>query len=454
VTARSLLRMLVLGILAAAGGYWAGIGSATRLLGNVPPAAGPIIYYRDPDGAFRYSAGPLSTPDGRAYQPVYASQDVSFDGPAPTRSDPDAERRVLFYRNPMGLPDTSPLPKKDSMGMDYLPVYEDQAPDDQSVRISFGKIQRIGVKTALARRGLATRPIQAPARLQLDERRVHIVATRTEAFVEEVADVTTGDTVAKGQMLVGLFAREIAAAGAEYITNLASGSASNGAVQRLKNLGVSPVVIEEIRQSRKVPERIAVTAPSGGVVLERAAVPGMMASPGAVLFRIADTSRLWALASVPESSLSAVAAGAPVALKVRGVPERSFQARIDLIYPEIDAVTRTATIRIEIDNVGGMLRPNMYADAEIRSSPRAASTTVPASAIVDTGERRVVFVDKGDGRFEPRQVELGLRSPDAVEILKGVAEGERVVVSANFLIDAESNLQSALSSFTAPEARP
>jgi Cu(I)/Ag(I) efflux system membrane fusion protein len=477
----SFLTLAVLAAGAGAGGYSAGqqdlsvsdvvqMIEATigRPLGVEPmPAAadpapvGPVIYYRHPDGDPAYSLTPKRTGDGRDFVAVLASEDVSFDvrpemkaggGEAAAPSG----RKILYYRNPMGLPDTSPIPKKDSMGMDYIPVYEGEADDGSIIKVSAGRLQRTGVKTALATRGAIKRPVRVPGTVTLDERRVSVVSTRTEAFIEEVADITTGEAIEKGRPLVRFYAREIAQAGALYAADLKGGSGRNaaeGSLQRLENLGVPAEAIAEIEKTKKVPISVTLMAPRNGVVLERMAVDGMMAEAGQTLFRIADVSTIWVMADVPEYELGSVHHGDKATIRIRSLPGMVFEGKVGLIHPEIQSQTRTASLRIELPNPDGLLLANMYAEVEIETGSNAAVVTVPDSAVIDTGNRQVVIVDKGEGSFEPRDVKIGMRGDGMAEIMEGVAEGEKVVVSANFLIDAESNLKAALSALT-PEAQP
>lgn len=458
---------------AGAGGYRLGRQPASppwlaALLdgGGIVPASGavpegPIVYYRHPDGDPAYSATPRKTGDGRDFVAVRASEDISFDAPASaeTMAADQAvprDRRILYYRNPMGLPDTSPVPKKDSMGMDYIPVYEGEETEAGIVRVPAGKLQRTGVRTTLATRARIVRPVRVPGTVMLDERRISIVSTRTEAFVEEVSGITTGAAVARGEPLVRFYAREIASAGALYAADLKSGSRAGaaGSLQRLQNLGVPAGAVAEIEKTGRVPLAVTLTAPRDGIVLERAAVNGMMAGPGDTLFRIADISTMWVVADVPEYQLGAIRKGAPATIRVRSLPGREFTGTVELVYPELQGETRTARVRIELANPEGLLFANMYAEVEIATGSRDAAVTVPDSAVIDTGDRRVVIVDKGEGRFEPRDVTLGTRGDGMVEIADGVAEGDRVVVSANFLIDAESNLKAALGAFAPAEMQP
>lgn len=422
-----------------------------------PEGTGPIVYYRHPDGKPDYSGTPKKTADGRDFTPVRASEDVSFDDLGKPEEKAVAEaapgdRKVLYYRNPMGLPDTSPVPKKDSMGMDYIAVFEGEADDSGTVKVSPGKLQRTGVRSVEATLSPIVRRLHVPGTVTLDERRVRMVAMRTDAFVESVADVTTGDRVREGEPLFQFFSKDIAAAAAELVTQ--QETSTKGGALKLRNFGLSDDVVEGIRRSQKVPDRLDFDAPMSGVVLERIAMPGMMAETGQTLFRIADTSRIWVVAEVPESQLDAVADGAKAIVTVRSLPGRTFTGTVAVVYPEIRTETRTAKVRVELDNKDGALLANMFADVAIEGGTGKAVVTVPDTAVIDTGDRQVVFLDLGDGRFEPKDVKTGLRGDGRVEIIDGVKAADRVVVAANFLLDAESNLTSALNAMTAQEAKP
>jgi Cu(I)/Ag(I) efflux system membrane fusion protein len=455
---------------AGAGGYWAGHrnlalpvtpwlqavawfeGTAAAPASANPAPTGPVIYYRDPDGLPAYAATPKKTADGRDFLPVLAEEDLSFEDkpPAPAATVAAAPangepKRILYYRNPMGLPDTSPAPKKDSMGMDYIPVYAGGDDDGSIVKVAAGKLQRTGVRSEVATEQVIVRPVRVPGTVQLDERRITVVATRSDAFIDKVADVTTGGRVKKGEPLMRLYSAEIAAASAQYLTDLnGGGRALAGARQRLENLAVPPDVIATIDRTRQVQTSITWSALRDGVILERNAVEGMKASPGDVLFRLADVSTVWIVADVPEYELGAVKVGAAATVRVRSLSGQTFSGRVGLIYPQVTKETRTTKVRIEIPNPDGLLLPDMYADVDIASGSNAPVVAVPDSAVIDTGTRQVVILDKGEGRFEPREVKIGLQGGGFTEIRNGVAAGDRVVVAANFLIDAESNLKAAL----------
>jgi membrane fusion protein, copper/silver efflux system len=360
-------------------------------------------------------------------------------------------RSIKYYRNPMGLPDTSPTPKKDSMGMDYIAVYDGEDASDGTVSISLGKLQKTGVRSEPVERRVLNLRVRAPGTIEQDERRVSIVSFRFEGFIESVENITTGQHVHKGQPLMRVYSPAVASAAAEYISVLGAKAASGitsqgirGARRRLENLGMSEQAIAEIERTGDMALSVPWLAPQDGEILERAAVNGMRAAPGAVLFRIADHQVIWAMADIAERDLALISIGQKVSVRPRAYPNRIFSGEVALIYPHMNMQTRTARIRVELPNPDELLRPDMYADIEIATGSTSPALTVSDSAVIDSGERQIVLLDKGEGRFEPRAVKLGRRGGGRVEITDGLSDNDRVVVSANFLIDAESNLKSAL----------
>jgi Cu(I)/Ag(I) efflux system membrane fusion protein len=458
--------LTVAAAIAAAGGGFIGVRGHLHSTGTwsaplVSPAAAQTsddpVYYQDPDGHPLYSLMPKKTPDGRDYRAVPASADLRFeDEPeAAPATAPASDRKIKFYRNPMGLADTSPTPKKDSMGMDYIPVYEGDDLDDGAVKLSPGKIQRTGVKSEPASLRIIRTAIRAPGTVQLDERRVSVISMRSESWVQKVTNVTTGTRVTKGQPLMEIYSPQISSAAAEYIATLNSKTTGStiaygrGSRQRLMNLDVPDAAIADMEKSGSVPITIAWSAPRDGVVLERNAFEGMRAQPGDVLFRVADISAVWAVIDVAERDLGSVSLAQPVTVRARSYPGREFAGHVNVIYPQLNKDTRTARIRIELPNPDFALLPDMYVDAAIDTGSMQPVLAIPESAVLDTGSRQAVFVDKGQGRLEPRDVKLGHRGGGYVEVREGLTEGEPIVVSANFLIDAESNLKAALKGFSA-----
>jgi Cu(I)/Ag(I) efflux system membrane fusion protein len=422
--------------------------------------SGPIIYYRDPDGLLNYSLTPKKISGGKEYSAVHASEDVSFEEKAPELAVAKGGEpgRIRFYRNPMGLPDTSPTPKKDSMGMDYLPVYEGEQDDGSSVKVSAGKLQKAGVQTELVERRTLNTVVRAPGTVEEDERRKSVVSLRFEGFIDTVENVTTGTHVHKGQPLMRIYGPNLSSAAAEYLSALNArpdigigNQALKGARRRLENLGAPDAFIASIERTREIPVYMSWPAPQDGEIVERTAVNGMRAAPGDVLFRIVDHDVVWVMVDVAERDLGLIKVGQKVVVRPRAHPDHPFTGKVTVIYPHLKMETRTARIRIELPNPDDLLRPDMYADVEIATGTDTPVLTVSNSAVIDSGERQIALLDKGEGRFEPRAVKLGRRGAGRVEIKEGLAENDRVVVSANFLIDAESNLKAALNGLDSGE---
>ena len=458
------LRLVTISVLGAGlilGAYWSldnGHSLAHAEMSPAGPAANRTpLYYRDPSGMPLWSAGPKKNDRGRDYLPVYDDGQATLE---PAKPQAESSRRILYYRNPMGLPDTSPVPKKDPMGMNYIPVYDGDEADDGTVKLSPGKIQRTGVKSVPVERRPIQVAVKAPGTIQLDERRVSVIVMRAESFVQKVADVTTGARVKAGQPLMEIYSSAIASAAAEYLATITSKTIGGvemygrGSRQRLVNPDVPDQVIAEMEKTHVAPVTVRWSAPRDGIVLERNAIEGMRANPGDVLFRIADTSLVWALVDVAERDLGNIAVGQRVTVRARSFPGRTFTGTIAIVYPQVNRDTRTVRVRIELANPDAVLLPDMYVDADIDTADAAPVLAVPDSSVLDTGTRQGVLVDKGEGRFEPREVKLGRRGGGYVEIRDGLGEGETVVTSANFLIDAESNLKAALKGFAeaAPQA--
>ena len=425
---------------------------------ETPKMTGSVIYYRDPDGKPEWSLELKKTIDGRNYIGVSASEDLNFNSEVQSSKSaetmPNAgEKKIKYYRNPMGLPDTSPAPKKDSMGMDYIAVYDGDEPDDGSIKLSVGKLQRTGVRSESVTMHNFSATIRAPGVIALDERRQSVMSLRFEGWVEKIEDVTTGTTIKKGQPLFRVYGPELSAAAAQYVSILGSTSdgsapAIKGARRRLENLGVPDSVIAEMTRAREVPLTLVWPAPRDGIVTERNISEGMRAMPGDALFKIADVSTVWALADVAERDLAQLAVGQQAIVRPRNNEGSSFQGKISVIYPSLNKETRTARVRIELANSDGLLKPDMYLDVEIAAGSAAPMLAVPENAVIDSGDKQAVILDMGDGKFLPRAVKTGQRGQGFVQIREGLADGDKIVTSANFLIDAESNLKAALQGLT------
>jgi Cu(I)/Ag(I) efflux system membrane fusion protein len=416
------------------------------------------LYYQDPSGAPFYAAQPRKAQDGRDYVPIFEDQPAT--GGKEIKA-PTAEHRILYYRNPMGLSDTSQVPKKDSMGMDYLPVYadEDTSQDPRgTVRISQGRIQTLGVRIEEAvMRPALTRTIRATGALQFDERRLATVTTKASGWIEHLTVAATGDPVRRGQVLAEIYAPDLVAAEEEYLVAAAMsvgmahpGALTAASLQRLRALDVPEDEIARLRKTGKAQRLIAVRAPADGVVIEKPVQAGMRIEAGQPLYKTADLSDVWLIAEVQERDLGMVQPGQTATAQFVAFPGHHFEGKVEFIYPSLSPETRTARVRIVIPNPDLVLRAAMYASVEIAApATEGPMLAIPSSAIIDSGARQVVLIDRGEGRFEPRPVHLGTQGGDWVQVTEGVKPGEKVVTSANFLIDAESNLRAALQGFAA-----
>ena len=372
---------------------------------------------------------------------------------------PEGKRKIVYYRNPMGLPDISPVPKKDSMNMDYIAVYDDETSGPKgSVRLSPEKVQRAGVRTQPAKMQTISRSISAPGTIVADETKLGVFTAKFNGFVEELYVPSVGEPVQRGQKLMRVWieSSDILQKQADFTSTLGNVTRSSigyeGAERNLRFFGFTDEAIEEIKRAGRPLRSLTFTVPHDGIVLEKPALVGMRFSSGDTLFRTADLSTVWVIAQVPESDIAFISEGQNATITLKAFPHLPRKGKVARIYPELNPATRTVSVRIVLDNSEGSLRPGLYANVTFDGAVDATPVVVvPDSAIIDSGTRRVAFVAKGEGLFEPREVEIGKRGNGMIEILKGVEENEEVVVRGNFLIDAESNLKSALAGFATPE---
>ena len=377
-----------------------------------------------------------------------------------------AEKKLLYYRNPMGLPDTSPTPKKDPMGMDYVAVYAGGADEEPSaanqLKISTEKIQKLGVRTETAQLRSLDRSVRAAGRIEPDERRLFTIAAKFEGYVERLHVNVTGQPVGKGQPLFEVYSPELVSAQREYAIAVqgvdalkAAGSETQAgmkqlaesSLQRLRNWDISDEQVKALAKTGATQRTLTFRSPVAGIVMEKKAVQGMRFMPGEMLYQVADLSAVWVVADVFEQDIGLVKSGAKAKVKINAYPDKEFTGTVTYVYPTLKAETRTVPVRIELANPGLLLKPAMFAQVEVMVSAKAKGVTVPLSAVIDSGTRQIVLISHGEGRFEPREVKLGSRSDNHVEVLSGVKEGDQVVVAANFLIDAESNLKAAVGGF-------
>ena len=342
------------------------------------------------------------------------------------------------------------------MGMDYIPVYADEHESAGTVKVSLDKIQRTGVKTEKVEARPIVRTVRAVGRVEHDEALLTIVTVRSDGYIEELFVNKTGQHVKKGEPLFRLYSSQIQLAQSDLIvamrtegrrTGPEADKNLEGAMLRLRNLGVPQSRIDEVRKTNTNPRTLDWPSPATGDVIEKKVINGQQVKAGDELYRIADHSQVWIIADVAESDIGAIGVGSAAKVTVRADLGAPVEGKVTFIYPELKPETRTVPLRIEIPNPEGKLKTSMYADVVLNAGDAVPVPAVPANAVIDSGTRQVVLVAKGEGRFEPRAVKLGGRGDGYVEIVDGLKVGEDVVTSATFLIDAESNLRAALQSF-------
>ncbi len=392
---------------------------------------------------------------------------------APAAGDGACE--PMFYRHPMNPSITSKTPAKDEMGMDYVPVYPPGCPGaTQETRGPAGTVvldptvvQTIGVRTAKVMRRDFSHPIHTVGRVTYDEDLLARLHPKTEGWVEQLYIGETGEFVARDEMLLSLYSPQLVASEQEYLLalkslrllktspfrDIAQGARDlvKSARERLELLDVPRHQIRELERTGKIMKNLHIHSPFDGYVVQVGVREGQYVTPQTELYLIADLSKVWVYADIYEYELPWVRVGDPAEITLTAVPGRVFRGQVVYVYPYADAKTRTVKVRLEFDNPDLLLKPELFANATLHTRPKSGVLAIPSEAVVRTGLKDHVFVVRGQGRFEPRIVELGVPADGWVEVLAGLTEGEEVVVSSQFLIDSESKLQEALRKFTAPQ---
>ncbi|MCL7487726.1 MAG: efflux RND transporter periplasmic adaptor subunit [Desulfobulbaceae bacterium] len=405
----------------------------------------------------------------------YASSDKQQPAaPVEKTESTEGEPEVLFYRNPMNPAITSPGPAKDEMGMDYIPVYAD---DDRSAGEPAGTVtidpvveQNIGVRTAVAQKQVLNREIRSVGRVAYDEELLYRVHPKVEGWIEELYVKKTGQRVKEDEILLSIYSPQLVAGQQEYLIAVNNYEAlknspiediSKGAEElvessrkRLEYLDVPPHQLKELIEEHVVKKSLHIHSPYAGIVLAVNIREGDKVAPRTQMYTLADLSRVWAYVDVYEFELPWIEENDPAEMTLAGVPGRIFTGKLDYIYPYMDKETRTVKVRLEFDNREGLLKPDMFGDVIIKAGRDVEAVVIPAEAVVRSGEREIVFISRGKGKFEPREVEIGVTASGLTQILAGVEEGERVVTSSQFLIDSESKLREATAKMMAQQSGP
>jgi Cu(I)/Ag(I) efflux system membrane fusion protein len=352
--------------------------------------------------------------------------------------------KPLYYRHPHDPNRTSPVPRQDEMGMDFVPGYAEAAGPE--VRISPAVVNNLGVRTATAQRAAPEQRAATVGYVAFDERRMRQVQPRAEGWIEGLAVRAMGETVEAGQLLFTLYSPMLESAQQEYLDAQRIGNRDliDASRERLHALGLDAGAAERLARGGRASGRVPFHAPISGVITELAVRDGAMVSPNMMVLTITGLGSLWVIAEVPESQATWVRAGTVAEVRLPSLPGEMLGGRVEYVYPELNMETRTLRARIVLDQAGPGLRPNMLANVTLLGEAGEPAVMIPRSALIRSGSDQRVVVALGDGRFAPRRVVAGAESGDRVVIREGLAEGEQVVVSGQFLLDSEANLRTGM----------
>jgi Cu(I)/Ag(I) efflux system membrane fusion protein len=385
---------------------------------------------------------------------LWSSVIMSLLAPAVTLAA-DEDREVLYWVAPMDANYRRDKPGKSPMGMDLVPVYADAA-GNSGGRISIAPqvVQNLGVRTAVAERSRLWRGIDTVGYVDYDESRVSHIHLRTDGWIEDLAVQSEGERVKQGARLFSLYSPELVNAQEEFVQALNAGN--NGLIRasrdRLAALGIPASVIRRLEKDRKPGQTIPVYAPQDGVVASLSVRDGMYVKPATRVLSLADLSSVWLLAEVFERQADWVEVGQPTEVKLAFLPGRTWEGKVEYIYPSLDPKTRTLKVRLRFDNPDETLKPNMYADVKIFGGAKQDVIVIPSEALIRTGREQRVVLAHGNGEFESRTVSAGIESGDWVEILDGIAPGDTVVTSGQFLIDSEASLKASMARMRSPDS--
>ncbi|MDD5322199.1 MAG: efflux RND transporter periplasmic adaptor subunit [Methylococcales bacterium] len=381
-------------------------------------------------------------------------------------------KKPLYYRNMMNPSVTSPVPAKDAMDMDYIPVYADVDANDTdaagTIKIDAVTVQNMGVRTATAKKTTLSHIVRAVGRVAYDEERIVRLHPKTEGWIETLRVDKTGQWVKKDEDLLSIYSPQLVASQQEYVLalnglkvlqNSPIEDIRRGAEEmvissreRLKLLDVPEHQLHELMHTHSIKKSLHIHTPAEGIVINIGAREGQYVTPTTELYMIADLSNVWVYAEIYEYELPWVKVGDPVEMQLAGVPGRIFKGHLAFIYPYAEAKTRTIKVRLVFDNTELLLKPDMFAQVTIYAGKQVNAVVIPSEAVIRSGAKTQVFIVRGSGKFEPRQITTGLSSNGDVAVLEGIKAGEEVVTSAQFLIDSESRLHEATAKMMEPSA--
>ncbi|APG27189.1 efflux transporter periplasmic adaptor subunit [Syntrophotalea acetylenivorans] len=386
----------------------------------------------------------------------------------PQGKESKGERKIKYWAAPMDPTYIRDEPGKSPMGMDLVPVYEDEAPSGATIAIDPVTAQNMGVRTASVERRDLHRLIRTVGTVDYDEPNVTSINAKVDGWIEKLHVAETGQIVKKGQPLLEIYSPKLVAAQQEYLLALRNRSAlkdssfaeiaaggarlAEAARQRLRYWDISSWQIRQLEKTGKVRKTLTLYAPYKGVVTMKMAMPGQHIKAGQELFQIGDISKVWIYADIYEYELPWIKVGQQAEVLLPYVGDKSLTAEISTIYPYVEPKTRTVKARLEFDNPGLELKPDMYVNVRIQAQKVQDALAVPGEAVLNSGEKQTVFVALGGGKFEPREVKTGVQDQDGyIEITQGLLDSEKVVTSAQFLFDSESKLREAIQKMLEPK---
>ncbi|HKI70020.1 MAG TPA: efflux RND transporter periplasmic adaptor subunit, partial [Verrucomicrobiae bacterium] len=371
--------------------------------------------------------------------------------------------KILYYKSSMIPGETSPKPGKDSMGMDMVPVYENQtaAATSSEIEVDPVTIQNMNIQTTAVERGPLRRTIRTVGTINYNETTLADVTTKFKGWIEKLYVDATGQLVHRGEPLFAIYSPDLYSAEVEFLLTLNQSSTNDpGAVtlretaaNKLKFYDITEAQIADLEKTREPRKTLQIVAPANGFVTEKNVVEGQMVDAGMKLYQLADLGIVWVYAQIYEQDLPYIRLGQEAVVRLSSMPDREFRGRVTYVYPNVDEKTRTARVRMEFDNPGYFLKPGMFVSVQIISEINPSVLLIPDSAILRSGEKNTVFVALAGGKFDPRTVALGPEAEgDKYQVISGLKEGERVVTSGQFLLDSESQLREAIRKMREPSA--